>query len=355
MGRSPRARPQVLVATTVIEVGIDVPNATVMLVEDAERYGISQLHQLRGRIGRGEHASLCLLFGPRRSPRLRALRPALGRLRARRDRPATARRGGAAGHAPVRAAGSSSSPRCPTTRRCSSAPAARRGDRSTATRSSRARARAARRARSSAPMRAPIRAAAGEPSRRVRVIAGRLGGRRLQAPRGRAHAADLRARARGALLDARADVEAARVLDLFAGHRARSASRRSRAAPRAAMFVERDAGARWPRCGPTSRRCELDGAEAEVRRAEALAGAASARRAQRDIRSGLRRPALRQAPAAGRASCRARSRRCSRRRRASSSRATGARRCALRLALWRERRYGDTSTHNPPPRHDSRA
>jgi ATP-dependent DNA helicase RecG len=63
----------VLVATTVIEVGIDVPNATVMLVEDAERYGISQLHQLRGRVGRGEHASLCLLFGPKESKRLQAL------------------------------------------------------------------------------------------------------------------------------------------------------------------------------------------------------------------------------------------------------------------------------------------
>jgi ATP-dependent DNA helicase RecG len=63
----------VLVATTVIEVGIDVPNATVMLVEDADRYGISQLHQLRGRIGRGEHESLCLLFGPKESRRLRAL------------------------------------------------------------------------------------------------------------------------------------------------------------------------------------------------------------------------------------------------------------------------------------------
>jgi ATP-dependent DNA helicase RecG len=66
-------RAQILVATTVIEVGIDVPNATVMLVEDADRYGISQLHQLRGRIGRGEHASLCLLFGRRDSRRLEAL------------------------------------------------------------------------------------------------------------------------------------------------------------------------------------------------------------------------------------------------------------------------------------------
>ncbi len=56
-----RGEIDLLIATTVIEVGVDVPNASVMIVAEAERFGVSQLHQLRGRVGRGEHAGLCLL------------------------------------------------------------------------------------------------------------------------------------------------------------------------------------------------------------------------------------------------------------------------------------------------------
>ena len=72
MGAFASGTSDVLVATTVIEVGIDVPNATVMVVEGAERFGLSQLHQLRGRVGRGEHASFCILFGDPESTAARA-------------------------------------------------------------------------------------------------------------------------------------------------------------------------------------------------------------------------------------------------------------------------------------------
>jgi ATP-dependent DNA helicase RecG len=65
-------RTHVLLATSLIEVGVDVPNATVMLIENAEMFGLAQLHQLRGRIGRGAHESFCILISDANDPTTRA-------------------------------------------------------------------------------------------------------------------------------------------------------------------------------------------------------------------------------------------------------------------------------------------
>jgi len=90
MERFAAGETRLLIATTVIEVGVDVPEATVMVIEHAERFGLAQLHQLRGRVGRGLHLSSCLLLY--RSPLSSMARLRLGVLRDTNDGFEVARR-----------------------------------------------------------------------------------------------------------------------------------------------------------------------------------------------------------------------------------------------------------------------
>ena len=253
----------VLVATSVIEVGIDVPNATVMLIEAADRYGLSQLHQLRGRVGRGGHASLCILFGDPKLPRLDALANERDGFRlAEIDLDLR-------GAGEVLGTRQSGLPEFRVARLPDDQELLERAKlRADELLDGRSTARAARERIAARCGRRALRLRP-RPDPGVRVVAGELRGRKLVAPAGGGTrpTAD---RVREALFSILGDVSGARVLDLYAGSGALGIEALSRGAA-AATFVDSSQAA----IAAIRRNLSELGLEAVVQRRDALASLAA--------------------------------------------------------------------------------
>ena len=275
----------VLVATTVIEVGIDVPNATVMVIEGAERYGVSQLHQLRGRVGRGEHESHCLLFAEE-----------AGELARRRLKAVARERDGfelAEVDLALRGEGEILGTRQHGLPRFA---VAELPEDTAALVAARDEVLALLRRHGSldVPALGPLLdaarrrfgAGASDPIPPMRVIAGELRGQRLVAPRGW-RVRPTSDRVREAVFSALGDIEDARVLDLYCGTGALAIEALSRGAARA-VLVDRDTR---PALGNVERLGLARAGRAGPRRRRALA-----RRRGRESGCAALRPRLRRRP-----------------------------------------------------------